>query len=76
MIPIKLAFDLLTTPPTPMSCHQYNFSSVKHADNNFLAPVVPRFESPAPSPSVYVHGPHQVWELGEKSFLSLTDPLP
>jgi hypothetical protein len=64
MIPIKLAFDLLTTL-LPMSRHQFNFHSVKHADNDMLAPVTPRFESPPASPSVFVHGPHQVWESGE-----------
>jgi hypothetical protein len=62
MIPIKLTFDLFTT--LPMSCCQYNFSSIKHSDNNMLAPVVPRFEAPPPSPSIYVHGPQQVWESG------------
>jgi hypothetical protein len=64
MIPIKLAFDLLTTLLS-MSRRQFNFHSVKHSDNDMLAPVTPRFESPPASLSVYVHGPHQVWELGE-----------
>jgi hypothetical protein len=65
MIPIKLAFDLLTTTTLLMSRCQYNFSSVKHSDNDMLAPVTPRFKTPPASPSIYVHGPHQVWELGE-----------
>jgi hypothetical protein len=64
MIPIKLTVDLLTTL-LPMSRRQFNFHSIKHADNDMLAPVNPRFESPPASPSVYVYGPHQVWESGE-----------
>jgi hypothetical protein len=59
MIPIKLAFDLLTT--TPISCCQYNFTAgTTHRDNNMLAPITPRFEAPPPSPSVYTHGLQQV----------------
>jgi hypothetical protein len=58
MIPIKFAFDLLIT--ILMSHHQHHFSLVKHSDNDMLAPMVPRFEAPPSSPSVYVHGPQQV----------------
>jgi hypothetical protein len=76
MIPIKLAFDLLTTPPPMSQCHQYNFTAgTAHSDNNMLAPIVPRVpEEVPPSPSVFVHGPHQVWELG--GFLLVTCRLP
>jgi hypothetical protein len=64
MIPIKLAFDLLTTPPPMSQCRQYNFTAgTAHSDNNMLALIVPRFEEVPPSLSVFVHGPHQVWEL-------------
>jgi hypothetical protein len=68
MIPIKLTFDLLIPTTPPMSHHSYNFALVKHSDNDLLAPVVPRFETLPSSPSIYVHGPHQVWELGEDRF--------
>jgi hypothetical protein len=44
-----------------MSQRRYNFSSVKHADNDMLAPMVPSFEGPSQSLSVFVHGPQQVW---------------
>jgi hypothetical protein len=64
MIPIKLAFDLLPIL-LPMSRRQFNFHSIKHSDNDMLAPVTPRFETPPTSLSVYVYGPHQVWESGE-----------
>ena len=46
-----------------MSRHQYNFSSVKHSDNNMLAPITPRFEAPQPSLDTYMHGPQQVGGL-------------
>ena len=43
-----------------MSRRQYNFSSVKHSDNNMLAPITPRFEAPSPSLDTYMHRPQQV----------------
>ena len=61
-IPIKIAFDLLTTSIIPLmsQCHQYNFTtSTLHADSDMLASIVPWFEAPS-SPSVYTHGPDQV----------------
>jgi hypothetical protein len=72
MIPIKLAFDLLTNTPAMSQRRQYNFiAGTAHSDNNMLAPIVPRFEETPPSPSVFVHGPHQVWELGGFCLINL-----
>jgi hypothetical protein len=45
----------------PLAPSDYNFSSIKHTNNNMLAPMVPSFEGPSQSPSVFVHGPQQVW---------------
>ena len=35
-----------------MSCCQYNFSSIKHSDNDPLAPIVPHFEVPSLSGTI------------------------
>ena len=40
---------------------QYHFSSVKHSNNDMLAPIIPRFEEHSPSLDLYMHGPQQVW---------------
>jgi hypothetical protein len=46
-----------------MSQHCYNFTAgSSHADNDMLAPMVPRFNAPPSSPFVYVHSPGQVGE--------------
>jgi hypothetical protein len=44
-----------------MSHHHYNFTAgTSHADNNMLAVIVLRFETPPVNLFEYVHGPNQV----------------
>ena len=61
--PHQVALVLLTTSTT-MSCRQYNFSSIKHSDNDPLAPIIPHFKVPLPSLDTFMHSPQQVWWPG------------